>query len=43
MVSWLKKDTVNPKLEETLLLAQPEDVLEADEMTRFSGILFDRS
>jgi beta-phosphoglucomutase-like phosphatase (HAD superfamily) len=37
-----KNDAANPKLKETLLPAQPEDVLEADEMTRFSGILFDK-
>ncbi len=31
----LKKDEANPKLEETLLPAEPEDVLEADEMWSF--------
>jgi len=31
----LKKDKANPKLEDTLLPAEPEDVLEADEMWSF--------
>ncbi|HEY5918487.1 MAG TPA: hypothetical protein VIU13_13820 [Chryseolinea sp.] len=30
-----KKEEANPKLEETLLTAQPQDVLEADEMCSF--------
>jgi hypothetical protein len=35
LVSWLKKNETNPKLEGTLLPAEPEDVLEADEMWSF--------
>lgn len=35
LASWLKKDAHNPKLHETLLPAQAEDVLEADEMWFF--------
>lgn len=33
--SWRKKEEQNPKLEETLLPAQTEDILEADEMWLF--------
>jgi insertion element IS1 protein InsB len=33
--SWLKKDAQSPSLVETLLPAQAEDVLEADEMWSF--------
>jgi insertion element IS1 protein InsB len=35
LVSWLIKDETSPKLEETLLLAKPKDVPEADEMWSF--------
>ena len=35
LVSWLKKEENSPKLEETLLPAEPEDVLETDEMLSF--------
>lgn len=35
LASWLKKDERNPKVEETLLPADSEDVLEADEMWSF--------
>ena len=35
LASWLKKDEANPKLEDTLLPAEPEDILEADEMWSF--------
>lgn len=33
--SWRKKEEQNPKLEETLLPAQTEDILEANEMWLF--------
>jgi len=35
LTSWLKKDIKIPKLEETLLPAQAEDVLEVDETLSF--------
>ena len=35
LISWLKKDEASPKLEETLLPVELEDVLEADEMWSF--------
>jgi len=35
LTSWLKKDQQNPKLEDTLLPAQAEDVLEVDERWSF--------
>ncbi|MGX9728973.1 MAG: IS1 family transposase [Candidatus Electronema sp. VV] len=35
LASWLKKDAANPVLEETLLPAQNDDVLELDEMWSF--------
>jgi len=35
LASWIKKDEANPKLEDTLLPAEPEDILEAHEMWSF--------
>jgi hypothetical protein len=35
LIPWLKKNETNPKLEDTLLPAEPEDVLGADEMWSF--------
>lgn len=35
LAAWLKKDESNPKLEDTLLPAEPEDILEADELWSF--------
>jgi len=35
LTSWLKKDEQNPKIEETLLTVQAEDILEMDEMWSF--------
>ena len=32
LAAWIKKDETNPKLEDTLLSAEPEDILEVDEM-----------
>jgi hypothetical protein len=35
LVSWLKKDEQNPSLQETLAPAQPDDILELDEVWSF--------
>ena len=35
LANWLKKDEQNPKIEQTLLVAESEDVLELDEVWSF--------
>ncbi len=35
LASWLKKDQSNPRVEQTLAPAEPEDVLELDEIWSF--------
>lgn len=35
LASWIKKDEASPKLEDTLMPAESNDVLEADEMWSF--------